>query len=83
VGIVRLKPCYLTERKRAEQAFKQKHDAEKVSELLSMFNLPHVSTKGYQTTPRPELTGGSASGAEAAGLHAFNELLRWTIAAAT
>jgi hypothetical protein len=65
---------------RAEQAFKQKHDAEKVSELLSMFNLPLVSTKGYQTTPRTQLTGGSAvNSIEVSKIKAVMELLERTI----
>jgi hypothetical protein len=52
----------------------------RINELLK-FTLPSVDyTKGYQPKPkpRPELTGGSASGTEAANLHAVNELLRWT-----
>jgi hypothetical protein len=32
----------------------------KINELLSRFTLPSVSTKGYDSMPRPELTGGSA-----------------------
>ena len=74
MAIVRLKPCYLTEKKKAEQAFKQKHDAEKVNELLGMFNLPHVSTKGYQTK---QLVGASAINTDAQRLNAVNELRRW------
>ncbi len=32
-----------------------------VSDLLNMFGLPSIDyTKGYQSKPRPELTGGSA-----------------------
>jgi ABC-type proline/glycine betaine transport system ATPase subunit len=51
---------------------------QKVNELLNMFKLPSVDyTKGYQAKPRPELTGGSASGKDAAGLQAINELRRW------
>ena len=78
MGIVRLKPCYLAERKRAE--FKQKHDPEKVNELLGMFNLPQVSTKGYQTKPNTQLTGGSAvNSIEAYNINAVRELLQRTI----
>ena len=51
---------------------------QKVNELLNMFKLPCVDySKGYQAKPRPELTGGSASGTEVAGLHAINEIRRW------
>ena len=56
-----------------------KTNEQKVKELLDMFNLPMVDyTKGYRPKPRSELTGGSASATEAAGLHAVKELLRWT-----
>ena len=52
---------------------------QRVNELLNMFKLPTVDySKGYQAKPRPELTGGSASGTEAVRLHAVNELRRWT-----
>jgi hypothetical protein len=52
---------------------------QQVKELFDMFKLPTVDyTKGYQSKPRPELTGGSATPNEAAGLHAVRELLRWT-----
>ena len=73
MGIVRLKPYYL-ESKKAEQAFKRKHDAEKVNELFDMFNLPHVSTKGYETK---QLVGASAAAinTDAQKLNAVNELL--------
>jgi hypothetical protein len=54
----------------------------KVNELLKTFGLPHIDyPKGYQTKPRPELVGGSASAMnsiEVLGLKAVNELLRWT-----
>jgi hypothetical protein len=51
---------------------------QKVKELFDMFKLPTVDyTKGYQPKPRPELTGGSASGKDAAGLRAINELRKW------
>jgi hypothetical protein len=52
----------------------------RINELLR-FTLPSVDyMKGYQSQPRPELTGGSSSvsGTEAASLHAVKELLRWT-----
>ena len=51
---------------------------QKVNELLNMFKLPSVDySKGYQAKPRSELVGASASGTEAVGLHAVNELRRW------
>jgi hypothetical protein len=56
----------------------------KVNELLKSFGLPRIEyPKGYQTQPRSELVGGSASASamnptEALGLKAVNELLRWT-----
>jgi hypothetical protein len=52
---------------------------QKVSELLNMFKLPSVDyTKGYQTKPRAELTGGSAMNCiETTRLNAVNELRRW------
>jgi hypothetical protein len=54
----------------------------KVNELFSMFQLPFVSSQGYQAKPRPELIGGSATTAisptEALRLKAVNGLLRWT-----
>jgi hypothetical protein len=58
----------------------------KVNELLKSFGLPRIEyPKGYQTKPRPELVGGSASTTamnptdpEALGLKAVNDLLRWT-----
>jgi hypothetical protein len=51
---------------------------QKISELLNMFKLPSVDyTRGYQTKPRAELVGASASGTEAVRLHAVNELCRW------
>jgi hypothetical protein len=54
----------------------------KVNELLKSFGLPRIEyPKGYQTKPRDELVGGSASAmnpTEVLGLRAVNELLRWT-----
>ena len=54
---------------------------QKVNELLDMFKLPSVDyTKGYQSKPRVELTGGSAMNTttDVLRLHAVNELRRWT-----
>ena len=47
-----------------------------VSELLRMFNLPQISTKGYQTK---QLVGASAAmtNLDAQRLAAVNELRRW------
>ena len=59
---------------------KLKSRDQKVSELLSMFKLPCVSSTGYQVKPGPEpLVGGSAanSSRSEARLHAVNELRRW------
>ena len=40
-----------------------------------MFNLPHVSTKGYETK---QLVGASSAiSTDAQKLNAINELLRW------
>jgi hypothetical protein len=54
----------------------------KVNELLKTFGLPHIDyPNGYQSKPRPELVGASASAmnpTEALGLKAVNELFRWT-----
>jgi hypothetical protein len=54
----------------------------KINELISRFTfaLPPVSTKGYESKPRPELTGGSAiNGTEAYKIMAVQELLKRTI----
>lgn len=53
----------------------------KVRELLNMFKLPSVDySKGYESKPRPELTGGSASNSfEAYKIMAVQELLKRTI----
>ena len=65
--IVRLKTHYREQKQR-----------EAVNGLLEMFNLTSVDyTNGYQAKPRPEPMGGSASGTEAAGLHAVNEIRKW------
>ena len=65
MAIVRLKPL---ERNRA------------VSELLKTFGMQNIDyPKGYQTKPRPELTGGSAAAVnptEALRLKAVNGLLK-------
>jgi hypothetical protein len=54
----------------------------KVNEPLKSFGLSHIDySQGYQTKPRPELVGASASAmnpTEVLGLRAVNELLRWT-----
>jgi len=54
----------------------------KVNEPLNMFKLPCVDySKGYQSKPSPELTGGSAATMttlDAQRLKAVNELRRWT-----
>ena len=48
---------------------------QQVKELFDMFRLPSVDyTKGYQSKPRAELTGGSSS---LSGLHAVNEIRKW------
>jgi hypothetical protein len=57
-----------------------KTKAQRVNELLSRFTLPSVSTKGYETKPRPELTGGSAvNSVEAYDINAVRPLLEKTI----
>ena len=53
---------------------------EKVNELLGMFKLPCVSSRGYQVKPGPEsaVVGGSAvNSVEGTRLHAVNQLRRW------
>ncbi len=42
---------------------REQEKTEAVNGLLDMFNLPRVSSQGYQVrpNPRPELTGGSAT----------------------
>ncbi len=49
----------MTVRLKALKREQEKTDA--VNGLFDMFNLPHVSSQGYQVkpNPRPELTGGS------------------------
>jgi hypothetical protein len=65
VGIVRLKRSYIERAK-----------TEKINELLGMFNLPHVSMKGYETK---QLVGASSAAitTDAQRLNAVNELRKW------
>jgi hypothetical protein len=57
-----------------------KTKAQRVNELLR-FTLPSVSTKGYESKPKPKLVGGSATmnGVEAYKIKAVQELLKRTI----
>jgi hypothetical protein len=54
----------------------------KVNELLKSIGLPRIEyPKGYQTKPRDELVGASASAmnpTEALRLKAVNQLFKWT-----